>query len=87
MAAKPEIQTFPNDQILLQLILIQYLNDFDFTKDFNIIIIGLTNKELSDEFIFNSYFKNHKIDSGYTLVAIGYKENLDRFDKYMRSGY
>lgn len=65
----------------------KYLNDFDFTKDFNIIIIGLTNKELSDEFIFNSYFKNHKIDSGYTLVAIGYKENLDRFDKYMRSGY
>ena len=65
----------------------KYLNDFDFTKDFNIIIIGLTDKELSDEFIFNSYFRNHKIDSGDTLVVIGYKENLDKFDKYVRSRY
>ena len=44
-------------------------------------------KELSDEFIFNSYFRNHKIDSGDTLVVIGYKENLDKFDKYVRSRY
>jgi voltage-gated potassium channel len=62
----------------------KYLNDFDFGKEFNIIIIGLTDKELSNEFIFNSYFKNHKIDIGDTLVAIGHRENLDKFNKYIK---
>jgi voltage-gated potassium channel len=65
----------------------KYLKDFDFSKDFNIIIIGLTDKELGDNFIFSSYFKDHKIDAGDTLVAIGYRENLDKFNKYIRSGY
>lgn len=64
----------------------KYLKDFDFSKSFNVIIIGLTDKELSDDFIFNSYFKEHKIDAGDTLVAIGYKENLDKFNKYIRDG-
>jgi voltage-gated potassium channel len=62
----------------------KYLKDFDFSRDFNIIVIGLTDRELSDNFIFNSYFKEHKIDGGDTLVAIGYKENLDKFNKYIR---
>ena len=62
----------------------KYLKDFDFSKEFNIIIIGLTDKELNDNFIFNSHSKNHKIDAGDTLVAIGYKENLDIFNKYIR---
>jgi voltage-gated potassium channel len=64
----------------------KYLKDFDFSKEFNIIIVGLTDKEISDEFIFNSYFKEHKIDIGDTLVAIGYKENLDRFNKFIKGG-
>ena len=64
----------------------KYLKDFDFSKSFNVIIIGLTDKELSDDFIFNSYYKEHKIDAGDTLVASGYKENLDKFNKYIRGG-
>lgn len=63
----------------------KYLKDFDFSKEFNIIIIGLTDKELSKDFIFNSHYKNHKMDVGDTLVAIGYKENLDKFNKFIRS--
>ena len=65
----------------------KYLKDFDFSKEFNIIVIGLTDKELSDDFILNLYFENHKIDVGDTLVAIGYKENLDKFNKYIRIGH
>jgi voltage-gated potassium channel len=65
----------------------KYLKDFDFSKEFNIIVIGLTDKELSDDFILNLYFENHKIDVGDTLVAIGYKENLDKFNKYIRNGH
>jgi len=65
----------------------KYLKDFDFSKEFNIIVIGLTDKELSDDFILNLYFENHKIDVGDTLVAIGYRENLDKFNKYIRNGH
>jgi voltage-gated potassium channel len=65
----------------------KYLKDFDFSKEFNIIVIGLTDKELSDDFILNSYFKEHKIDVGDTLVAIGYRENLDKFNKYIWGGH
>ena len=64
----------------------KYLKDFDFSKEFNIIIIGLTDREISEEFIFNSHFKEHKIDIGDTLVAIGYKENLDKFNRYVKGG-
>jgi len=64
----------------------KYLKDFDFSRDFNVIIIGLTDNELSKDFIFNSYSKNHKIDADDTLVAIGYKENLDKFNNYIRTG-
>lgn len=64
----------------------KYLKDFDFSKDFNIIIIGLTDKKLSDNFIFNSYLKEHKINEGDTLVVIAYKENLAKFNKYIRGG-
>ena len=62
----------------------KYLSNFDFSKEFNIILIGLTDKELGDDFILNSYFTEHKIDIGDTLVAIGYKKNLDNFNKYIR---
>ena len=64
----------------------KYLKDFDFSKNFNIILVGITDKEISDDFIFNSYLKEHKIDVGDTLVAIGYKENLDKFNKYIKGG-
>lgn len=65
----------------------RYLGDFDFSKEFNIILIGLTDKELGDDFILNSHFIEHKIDIGDTLVAIGYRENLDKFNKYIRIGH
>jgi voltage-gated potassium channel len=64
----------------------KYLIDFDFSKEFNIILVGITDKEISDNFIFNTHFKNHKIDVGDTLVAIGHKENLDKFNKYIKGG-
>jgi voltage-gated potassium channel len=64
----------------------QYLRDFDFSKEFNIIIIGITNSKLNNSFIFNSYLKDHEINIGDTLVAIGYKENLDKFNRFIKAG-
>lgn len=62
----------------------RYLKEFDFSKEFNIIIIGISDKEIGEEFIFNSHNKDHKIDIGDTLVAIGYKENLVKFGEYIK---
>lgn len=62
----------------------KYLKEFDFSSEFNIIIIGISDKELGEEFIFNSHSKDHKIDVGDTLVAIGYKENLLKFGEYIK---
>jgi voltage-gated potassium channel len=64
----------------------KYLKDFDFSKEFNIIIIGITNSKQNNSFIFNSYLKEHKISIGDTLVAIGYKDNLNRFSSFIKGG-
>jgi voltage-gated potassium channel len=61
----------------------RFIDEFNFSKDFNIIIIGISDKELGKNFIFNSNSKNHKLDDGDTLVAIGYRENLINFGKYI----
>lgn len=61
------------------------IDEFNFSKDFNIIIIGILDKELGNNFIFNSNNKNHKLDEGDTLVAIGYRENLIKFGKYIEA--
>ena len=57
----------------------KYLNDFDFSKEYNILIIGVADKELSEKFIFNAKGINHKIDEGDTLVAMGYNKDLENF--------
>ena len=63
----------------------RFIDEFNFSKDFNIIIIGILDKELGNNFIFNSNNKNHKLDEGDTLVAIGYRENLIKFGKYIEA--
>lgn len=57
------------------------LNEFDFSKEFNILVIGIADKELSDKFIFNAKGINHKMDDGDTLVAMGYSKDLKKFKK------
>jgi len=61
----------------------RYIEEFNFSKDYNIIIVGISDKELGENFIFNSNSRNHKLDVGDTLVAIGYKENLIKFGQYI----
>lgn len=60
-----------------------YLRDFDYAKENNILILGLTDKELGDQFIFNSEGINHKLDVGDTIVAVGYEEALNSFRVYI----
>ena len=52
--------------------------DIDYTK-YDIIVLGIQDKQISKKFIFNINLYNHKIDVGDVLVVIGNKENTNRF--------
>lgn len=52
--------------------------DIDRTK-YDIIVLGIQDKQISKKFIFNINLYNHKIDVGDVLVVIGNKENIERF--------
>ncbi len=59
------------------------LDEVDF-HPYNVILIGLIDKELGDEFNFVTVGKNHKLDSGDILVFIGKDEDLDSFEKLLK---
>jgi len=46
---------------------------------FNILLLGMIDRELGDELIFITEGINHKLDSGDILVFLGKNEDLDRF--------
>lgn len=57
--------------------------DLDLSNEYNLILIGIKDKEISDDFIFSSAGINHKIDGGDILVVIGHKKDVQRFIKEM----
>lgn len=63
----------------------KYVDELDFSKVYNLVLVGIMDKELSEKFIFNSSGINHKIDEGDTLVLIGYNKDLNLF-KEMTKG-
>lgn len=54
--------------------------DIDFSS-FNILLLGMIDRELGDELIFITEGINHRLDSGDILVFLGKDEDLDRFGK------
>ena len=52
-------------------------------EEFNLVLLGIHDIELSNEFIFSSRGINHKIDAEDTLVLLGYKEDLTNFKQYI----
>ena len=54
------------------------LSEIDFSQ-YDIIFIGMIDKELGDQFIFSTIGLDHKIDTGDILVCIGKESNLERF--------
>lgn len=55
------------------------LSELNQIKRRNIIILGIQDKELSEDFIFFSAGINHKIDEGDTLVLLGRPKELAKF--------
>lgn len=54
------------------------LHDVNISKQFNIILLGIMDKELSNKFIFNTKGINHKIDEGDVLVIVGHRNDLEK---------
>lgn len=62
-----------------------FLKDMTIHKEYNILLLGIMDKEISDKFIFNTKRINHKIDDGDVLVVVGKNEDLENFSKYINN--
>lgn len=62
-----------------------FLKDMIVHKNFNILLLGIMDKELGDKFIFNTKRINHKIDEGDVLVVVGKNKDLEDFSNYINS--
>lgn len=53
-------------------------DEIDISK-YNVLLVGMVDEELGDNFIFITAGINHKLDSGDTIVCLGSIESLDKF--------
>ncbi|MEZ4694670.1 MAG: NAD-binding protein [Aliarcobacter sp.] len=60
-----------------------FFKDIAIHKEFNILLIGIMDKELGDKFVFNTKGINHKVDEGDVLVVVGKDNNLQKFVNYI----
>ena len=58
------------------------LDSIDFNS-YNIVFVGMIDKEMGNQFIFSTVGHNHKVDIGDILVCIGKDEDVDRFEQEM----
>ncbi|WP_456449563.1 potassium channel family protein, partial [Hydrogenimonas sp.] len=63
----------------------KYVHDIDF-KAMDLILVGITDKEMGDDFIFVSRGIDHKFDAGDILVLLGESHALDAFYKKLTEG-
>jgi len=54
------------------------LDKIDFNK-YNIIFVGMIDKEMGNQFVFSTVGHNHRIDVGDIIVCIGKEKDLNRF--------
>ncbi len=56
-----------------------YLKDTKIIDKYNLILLGIKDNELKEDFTFNSSRVNHKIDYDDTLVLLGYSNDIAQF--------
>ncbi len=59
------------------------LKDINFKKLYNVLLIGIVDKELGNKFTFVTKGIDHKLDAGDILVIIGKKENVEKFQRLL----
>ena len=60
-----------------------YYQDIDIFKEYNLIFLGMLDKELGDKFIFFSEGINHKLDCHDILIVLGSKADIKSFKKHI----
>ncbi len=60
------------------------IKEYDISKNYEIVVIGIVDKELGNHFIFVTRGINHKIDAGDILVVVGKKEEMRRFEEDLK---
>ncbi len=64
----------------------RFVSEIDFKNEYNLILMGLVDKEFAETFIFITKGVNHKIDTGDILLLFGFKYDIDSFrDKLLKS--
>jgi voltage-gated potassium channel len=59
------------------------VDDFDFTRH-GVILVGMIDERLSNQFIFITSGLENRFDVGDTIVCIGYNKDLEKFENYIR---
>ena len=72
--------TIPNDSFIDKIM----VNDFNFSEH-KIILIGMVDRRLSEQFFFITSGLEHRLDREDVLVCMGYNRDLDTFEKFIAS--
>jgi len=59
------------------------VDDFNFEK-YAVIMVGMIDKRLSNKFLFVTAGVENRFDSGDTIVCIGYNDDLEKFEAYVK---
>ena len=59
------------------------LDNFDFNRH-KLILLGMIDRRLSSKFIFITTGLEHRLDIGDIMVCIGYNDDLNRFEEYIK---
>lgn len=59
------------------------VDNFDFNRH-NVILVGMIDRRLSNQFLFITSGLEHRLDRGDMMVCIGHNEDLDRFQNYVK---
>lgn len=60
-----------------------YSKNIEILEEYNLILLGIQDKEIGKEFIFSSRGINHKIDDGDILVILGKSADIKRFVNFI----
>jgi len=62
----------------------KYPSDIEWSQDYGVIVLSIIHEDMSNEFIYSSKAKHHLIKDGDIFVAVGYEEDLKRFEKIVK---
>jgi len=54
------------------------VRDIRLGDDYNLVLVGFVDREMSENFVYSTEGCNHRLDEGDVLVVIGPNEDIDR---------